>query len=313
LEPREPFERAIWNVKMNTPLFKKYIEGGVAVVSGSGIADLNKIILKGECLIDGNEFRVSYDLLNAVQSSNNLFHIPFSMENITDGLSHFDEFFLNPTEDEAGILLSFDDDHWHIWREYFDVFDRYDAKVTFFVQGSMRSEGLADFCAEALSRGHDLGFHSVNHHDLTKVSRETFNAETIHAAEAFSKAGIPFSAFAFPYGFSQPWMREALVPFFPLIRDYGANTRFYDSNVFANQYLISKAVDNIVYPDDSKFENDVRLMLLAVKLSGYFIVPLTAHDISDTGRWAIKPKRLEFLLKTAQELKLKFYTYSNHQ
>jgi hypothetical protein len=41
------------------------------------------------------------------------------------------------------------------------------------------------------------------------------------------------------------------------------------------------------------------------------IVPFTTHDISDTAQWGIKPARLEYLLKTIAEFKLKFYLFSD--
>ena len=313
-EPKEPFERAIWNIKMDTPLLKKSFEGGSAIVSGPGIKGAENIKVKGECLIEGMEFRVSYDLANAAQVGKNSFCIPFFMENPADGVSCSDELFWSPPEDEAGILLSLDDNLWRTWRQYFEMLDDFGAKVTFFLQGSFErngdKEGLADFCNEALGRGHDLGFHTINHYDLTKVSVETFNAETIEAAKSFSRAGIHLSAFAFPYGFSGPWMREALAPFFPFTRGYGVNIRYYDSDTITAPYIVSKAIDNIIFPDDSKFENDIHLILLAAKFAGNCIVPFTTHDISDLVEWGIKPMRLEFLLKTAQKLKLKFYTYN---
>ena len=318
-EPGEPFERALWNIKRDTSLFKKYIEGGAALLSGLGIEGAENILVKGESLIDGNEFRVTYNLANAVQISKDTFFIPFFLENLTDGVSRLDDLLWNPIDDGAGILLSFDDDYWNVWRRYFDMFDGFGARITFFVQGSLEADdnassennGLADFCFEVFRRGHDLGFHSIHHPDLRNVSEETFNNETIKAAEPFLRAGIRFSAFGFPYGFSEPWMREALVPLFSITRGYGTNIRFYDSETITNRYVISKAIDNIVFPDDDKFENDILLMLLATKFTGSHIIPFTTHDISDDAQWGIKPGRLEFVLKTAQELKLRFYTYSN--
>ena len=324
-ESKEPFELALWNIKKNTPLFKKYFEGGTAIVSGPGIKAANDILVKGECLIDGQKFRVTYDLAGANQNGEGFFSVSFFLEDLTNGIFYSDSLIWNPMDDEAGLLLSFDDNSWSTWYRYFEMFDYYGAKVTFFVQGKLRPEdlrkpssdsllglkkrGLADFCVEARSRGHDLGFHSVNHPDLTKVSRDTFHFETIKSAEVFSAAGISFSAFAFPFGFSQPWMRETLLSFFPLTRGYGANIRFYNPETISGGYIVSKAIDNILYPDDSKFENDIRLILLAAKFTGSYIVPFTTHDISDTAQWGIKPQRLEYLLKTARELKLKFYTY----
>ena len=312
-EPPEPFDRALWNVKMNTPLFKKTFEAGAAIVSGPGINGAENIFVKGEALIDGKEYKVTYDLTGANPNGGNVFSIPFFMENLTDGTACFDEMSWSPVEDEAGILLSFDDDYWYSWSRFFYMFDRFGAKVTFFVQGAPgpdAKEGLMEFCFDVLNRGHDLGFHSISHPDLRKVSLETFNLETLETAEAFIKAGIPLSAFAYPFGFSEPWMREALVPFFSFTRGYGTNIRFYNSETLSSRYLVSKAIDNIIYPDEDKFKSEIFRILFAAKFTGYHIVPFTTHDISDTAQWGIKPERLEFLLKTARDLKMKFYLYS---
>ena len=312
-EPIEPFERALWNIKMNTPLFEKYFKGGADLAAGPGIAGAENIVVRGRARIDGNEFSVTYDLANAAIAGRNIFYIPFFLENLTNGVSHHDGLLWSPMDEQSGILLSFDDDHWHVWRQHFDMFDRYGAQVTFFIQGCLEfgddREEIAEFSFEALIRGHDLGFHTINHEDLRRVSRERFYAETIEAAEAFSRAGIPFSSFAFPFGFSEPWMREALAPFFPITRGYGRNIRLLDSRTISGGYFVSTAIDNIMFPDENRFRHDIRLILLTAKFMGNTIVPFTTHDIADSVQWGITPGRLEFLLRTARELRLTFFTY----
>jgi len=311
------FMQAIQTIKTKSAYIKKYFEPREAIVTGSGYANVNDIVVKGECRIDGSVFPVSYYFAAASKTDGNLFSIPFCADDPGDGVSYTDVLFWSPSDEDAGLLLSFDDTFWDVWRRYFDLFDAYGAKVTFFVQGSLESgvpsaqaDDLKNFCAETLSRGYDLGFHTVNHLNLPKVSRETFYGETIEAAKAFSEQGIHFSAFAYPFGFSEPWMHEALSPVFPVTRGYGSNIRFYDTEMGNNGFINSTAIDNIIYPDDAKFENNIRLILLAAKFTGHCIVPFTTHDISDSAQWGIKPKRLEYLLQTAKELKLKFYTYS---
>jgi len=311
------FEKAIHAIKVNSPLVKKRFEPREVIVSGSGYAAVKDIVIKGTYQIDGSEIPVTYYFSSALKDEGNRFTIPFYAEDPANGDSYIDVLFWTPANEDAGLLLSFDDTFWDVWRQYFDLFDRYGAKVTFFVQGSLESgvpaaeaADLKTFCAETLSRGYGLGFHSVNHLNLLKVPKETFYSETIEAADFFSKESIHFSAFAYPFGFSEPWMREALSPLFPITRGYGTNIRFYDTETANDGYIISKAIDNIIYPDDTKFENDIRLILFAAKFTGHSIVPFTTHDISDAAQWGIKPKRLEYLLQTAKDLKLKFYTYS---
>ncbi|MDR0497854.1 MAG: polysaccharide deacetylase family protein, partial [Treponema sp.] len=245
------------------------------------------------------------------------FRIPFLLENLTDRNFVYDELIWNPSEDSAGLLLSVDDDFWYTWRQYFDMFDVYGAKLTFFVQGAPdsldKNMSLTEFCREAVKRGHDIGFHTTNHLNLPKVSRDTFNTETIYGAHVFRGAGISFSAFAFPYGLSEPWMRETLSPVFRITRGYGTNIRFYNSQTAKSGYIVSIAIDNIIYPDDQKFESVVFFLLFAAKFTGNSFIPLTTHDFSDTVQWGIKPGRMDYLLRTAQRLKLKFYTYADVQ
>ena len=312
-EPREPFERALWNIKMNTPLFEKYFYGGADLAAGRGIAGAANIIVRGRARIDGNDFRVTYDLANAAIAGRSIFYIPFFLEDLTNGVYRHDGLLWSPMDEQSGILLSFDDDYWQAWHQHFDLFDRHGARVTLFVQGSLEQgiygSEIADFSFEALRRGHDLGFHTINHYDLRRVSRETFYAETIEPIAAFSRAGIAFSSFAFPFGFSEPWMHEALTPFFPFIRGFGRNIRFLDTRAISSGYFVSTAIDNIMFPNENNFRNDIRLILLAAKFTGNTIVPFTTHDIADTVQWGITPGRLEFLLGTARELRLNFYTY----
>jgi peptidoglycan/xylan/chitin deacetylase (PgdA/CDA1 family) len=314
------FERALWNITTDSPLVKKYLEPGP---DSAG----TEITVKGECVIDGEQFLVDYDLSGASRDEEagrpNTYRIEFLMYDSAGGISRTGEVLWTPPEDNTGLLLSFDDAYLMNWHRHFDLFDSYGAKVTFFVQGGLAADsnavggyaleyagGLKNFCREALRRGHGLGFHTISHYDLTRVSRATFNRETVDAAEAFLEAGIPFSAFAFPFGLSDLWMRKALSPAFPLTRGYGANVRFYTGETLADAYFISKAIDNILYPDDAEFERHIRLILLAAKFAGNAIVPLTTHDITDAAQWGIKPQRLEFLLKTARDLRVQFITYS---
>ena len=311
------FEKAIKVIKMNSKLIKKNFEPREVIISGSGYKTVNDIAVKGSCLIDESEFPVSYDFSAAASTDGKHFSIPFSVEDFENDVSYTDVLSWSPADEDAGLLLSFDDTFWDTWRQYFDLFDTYGAKVTFFVQGcpesrapSAKDTDLKKFCAEAVRRGHSLGFHSVNHLNLTKVSAETFYEETAKPADIFSKEGIHFSAFAYPFGFSEPWMHEALSPIFHVTRGYGTNIRFYDTKMANNGYIISKAIDNTIYPDEIKFENDIRLILLAAKFTGHCIVPFTTHDISDSAQWGIQIKRLEYLLETARDLKLKFYTYN---
>jgi peptidoglycan/xylan/chitin deacetylase (PgdA/CDA1 family) len=300
IEPEDIFERALWNVRRNTPLVNKYLETD----------EKDGVTVKGKCIFNEHEFMILYDLAAAEKTGGDSFHITFHVEDSRDGASRDGELLWYPAPDKTGLLLSFDDDYSQVWRQYFDLFDQFGAKVTFFISGAAADKNLTGFCAEALSRGHCIGYHSVHHYDLTKVSRNVFDRETTEAAQSFRDMEIPVDAFAYPFGFFQSWMHEALVPVFKYVRGFGVKPRFYDADAL-EPYHISKSIDNYTYPDDAQFESHIGLMLLAAKFTGNSIIPFTSHDIADNAVWGIKPQRLEYVLRTAEELKIRFYTYAD--
>jgi peptidoglycan/xylan/chitin deacetylase (PgdA/CDA1 family) len=205
----------------------------------------------------------------------------------------------------AGVLLAFDDDYADIWEQYFDLFDRYGARVTFFVMGD-----YSPFCTAAENRGHEIGYHTKNHLNLLEVSRQEFLEETAGGAESFRRRSIPLKAFAYPYGFSEPWMHEVLWENFSILRGFGVTFRVYNTDAVKAGYISSKSIDNYRYKTDDEFEADISAMFASIKHSGG-VLPLTTHTIAAEAVWGISPDRLEYLLKTAAELELKFYRYGD--
>jgi peptidoglycan/xylan/chitin deacetylase (PgdA/CDA1 family) len=206
---------------------------------------------------------------------------------------------------DAGLLLAFDDDYTEVWEKHFDLLDRYGAKVTFFVQGD-----YSPFCAAAENRGHEIGYHTKNHLNLLKVSKQVFFEETTGGVESFRQHGLPLKAFAYPYGFSERWMDELLWESFSILRGFGVTFRVYNADAIKAGYISSKSIDNNQYKNDAEFEGDISAMLRAIKSDGG-ILPLTTHTIAADAAWGISPARLEYLLKTAAELGVKFYRYSD--
>jgi peptidoglycan/xylan/chitin deacetylase (PgdA/CDA1 family) len=291
-ERRVPIDEAIKKVKANSPEIVK----SFTVESGDDITVFGDI--------DG--YRVVYDLQNALPQEGQRFLVAFSMEAPGREEKRDDSFLWTAEEDGAGVLLSMDDNYQDDWEAYFDTFDRYGAKITFFIQGE-----FCRFCQEARNRGHDIGYHTHHHLNLTQVSKETFDTEAVSGIDQFRRAGIPLDSFAYPYGLSEPWMIDALTPFFQLQRGYGVTFVIYRKEKLRG-YIASKAIDNILFKEESHFERTLYHILLITKfLGGGSVAPFTTHAISDNAQWGIKPARLEYLLKTIQELNLKFYLFSD--
>ncbi|MDR1399332.1 MAG: polysaccharide deacetylase family protein [Treponema sp.] len=300
VEEPSPMDLATRRVKQNLPDIHKYF----------ALDEVADIIIMADLTEQSEDFHVVYDLVNAVPAADgSRFTVSFSISSKQSGKTRDDTLEWLIQEDKAGLLLSLDDDYQDVWTEYLDLFDQYSAKITFFVQGR-----LDPFCTLALSRGHDVGYHSINHLNLPKVSREVFFEETTSDINTFRDAGIPLNSFAYPYGLSESWMHEELLRYFKILRGYGVTFRVYDTAAIQRGYISSKAIDNTLYKQNTAFEAIITLMLRTVKfIGGDIVLPLTTHTITDNADWGIKPARLEYLLRMANQLQLKFYRYSDFE
>lgn len=296
-------DSVISKVKRNSPEIKKYY-----------FIDENKNIIVmaklAEARSDKNvtaHYEVFYGIGQSETDGTGGLLIPFTVESAETGIIQRDKLYWKPQQDKAGILLSFDDAFFKTWKQNFDLFDRYNAQVTFFVKGEYNI-----FCNEALERGHDVGYHSINHMNLPKVSRQVFYRETLSGAVNFRNKGIPLNTFAYPFGLSNAWMHDELLKSYKILRGYGVTYRLYDSTQIREGYIISKAIDNTLFKKEEDFKSAVDIMLRTAKfIGGDTVLPLTTHDISDNADWGIKPQRLEYFLQATNDLHLKFYLYKD--
>ena len=300
--PETAMESVIYRIQENPPEIDRYF-----ILDETG-----DIVVKAE-LSETEHFEVVYHMKNSSFDKSitpgiiDGYWIPFTVKSLDTGEVRQNHFFWSPREDDSGLLLTFDDDFFETWERNFDLFDQYGAAVTFFVQGE-----YDPFCIAALERGHDVGYHTINHLNLPKVSSEVFNEETSSQTEIFRNAGVPLTSFAYPFGLSEPWMHEELLKTYKILRGYGVTFRLYDRAQIRDGYIISKALDNILFKQDEGFEAIVDLMFRTVKFLGRdLILPLTSHEISDSADWGIKPRRLEYLLQSANDLQLNFYRFKD--
>jgi peptidoglycan/xylan/chitin deacetylase (PgdA/CDA1 family) len=296
-----PIELAIQKIKQDSPDIKKYYltddEGNIIVKAE--FTETRPDTGKSE------QFEVVYDIKNMQIGESGAYLTPFIVKSLDDDTVREDIFLWKPQKGIAGVLLAFDDDYIDMWEKYFDLFDSFNARVTFFVQGQYSS-----FCTAAYNRGHDIGYHTLNHLNLRNVSREVFDRETLSQVEVFRNAGLPLESFAYPFGFSDQWMHEELLNHYKILRNYGVRFRIYDRPTIQKGVISSMAIDNTVLKQDEDFYTTINLSLRTVKfLGGDYILPLTTHAISDTADWGIKPYRLEYLLQTVRDLRLNFYRY----
>ena len=255
-------------------------------------------------------YEITYDLMGSSDGRPGVsppggIPVKFTIEEEDTGFLGEDQFLWQPEPGDAGILLAFDDAYMETWEKYLALFDKYGARVTFFIQGE-----FTPFCHKALGRGHDIGFHTVNHPDLRKLSREKIIEESVFPSAAFRAQEVSLTSFAYPFGFYEPWIHTLLLKHYSLLRGYGTTYRIYSRDEIRAGFVIARAIDNTVIKGDENFDSSITMMLRTVKFIGRdYVFPITTHDISDEAAWGITPRRLEFLLKSVSDLKLKFYRY----
>ena len=205
-----------------------------------------------------------------------------------------------------GVVLSFDDYYPSTWEQHLDLFDKYNAKATFFVLGG----SVTQFMLNAQKRGHEIGYHTITHPDLTKLSREQFLEETVLPINVFKESGIELTSFAYPYGKYESWMHEELLKHYKIVRGvYGLKP--YSIDDMKTGFLESASIDKIMYKSEISFQ-DIVSYVLGLAREDRKIIILTCHSISDNDL-GITPERLEYVLKKAKEYGLPFYLCKDFQ
>jgi hypothetical protein len=120
--PPPLIDRLVLRVKNNDPELVKYFAQD----------EEGTITVRAEA--EGCE--ILYDVSEARSLSPSLWEIGFSVSQAETGEVRRDLLLWSPPRDNSGILLSLDDDYEDQWRQHFDLFDRYGAKLTFFVLGT---------------------------------------------------------------------------------------------------------------------------------------------------------------------------------
>ena len=206
--------------------------------------------------------------------------------------------------DRCGILLAFDDYCGDNWEDYFDLFDEYGAKVTFFVNLSEPT----DFCYRALERGHEIAFHTIGHVDMTEASEEMIYQQAIAPIEVFREKGIDITTFAYPYGRYNEEVNEILLEHYKVLR--GAYyLEVNNKHALRGGFVESLSLDNVNYKSQEEYEERITQVLTELKEGKANVITMYSHAIADGGDWCISPEKLEFLLKKAKELDLQFYTF----
>lgn len=215
--------------------------------------------------------------------------------------------FLPPQENPSGILLSFDDYYPDNWEANFDLFDKYDADVTFFINSLVPT----DFCYKAIEQGHEIGFHTAYHINLESASEQEVYTNAIEPIEYYSDAGIPLTSFAYPYGAYTDELNEQLLQYYKVLRG-GWHYELNPKEELKSGLVEARCIDNANFASELRFKLTINKMLYETRWSEGTVVALYSHGI-EAGDWCITPERLEYIMKRAKQLDLEFYTFKELQ
>lgn len=208
---------------------------------------------------------------------------------------------------QCGILLAFDDYSADNWSSYFDLFDEYGVKVTFFVSCTEPT----DFCYEAIKRGHEIGFHTTTHFNVADASPEEIQKGVIDPVTIFRDKGIKLTTFAYPGGAYTSETNDLLLQHYNVLR--GAyQYELHSKADLRHGFVESYSIDNINHPSDEEYEASVTQILTDLSNNVGAVASVYSHTI-DGGNWCVTEERLIFLLEKTKELGLKFYTFQELQ
>ena len=224
------------------------------------------------------------------------------------GIKWYRGYLREQERNQSGIVLAFDDYMPENGEQYFDLFDEYDAKVTFFVNAISPTE----FCEDARARGHEIGFHTTGHANLTELTEEEVYEQAIAPIEAFREAGFEFTTFAYPYGAYTDELNQLLLQHYNVVR--GAfKCEPHVKDYMKRGFVESMSLDNANFESREQYEaRIVEILTVMSEAEEGAVVPVYSHAIGD-GEWCVTEENLEFLLKKAKEMGLKFYTFQELQ
>jgi len=228
----------------------------------------------------------------------------------------------NAGELRGGISLSFDDAYVDSWYAARDLFNQYDAKVTFFVSWwQSLSEEQIEKLRILKSDGHEIASHSLNHLDINgvltgggygpKSEVERYIQEEIDPSiELMTPAGLPPVTFAVPFNAVNPPYTDAIMQKFSFIRG-GAWVGESDiTTIQSGYYTCLDQVNDRTYVHGFSASHPIETIIEAMDHAVLTdsVVLMYDHSIGIPSQIGISLEKLEEILSMAKEKGLKFYT-----
>lgn len=163
-----------------------------------------------------------------------------------------------------------------------DILDKYNVKTTFFMTGGW-VDSYPDKVLEIYNRGHDLGNHSQNHKEMSKLSVNEQKEEIMSVADKI-KAITGYTSFLFrpPYGDYNSTLIDTVYGcnFYPIEWDVDSlDWKDYGTDNIIKTVTTHKALKNgsiILMHNGAKYTAEaLEAVITGLQAQGYLIIPIS--------------------------------------
>lgn len=222
------------------------------------------------------------------------------------------------------VVITFDDDYIREWYSNLDLFDKYNAKVTFCISNFNKLDSTEIRMLHYIkSRGHAIANHSLSHtNPLTYIEnngiKEYLRREVDSSFAILKKSGFTTNCYAIPFGEGSSELTDSLLTRYNLVRGAIDNPlRWYMQNrrtldVFDDIYIftpIQRYTESMGI--DINYRNTISLIKPGLKRckSDSLCIVLYAHRINESdSNYSVSNKFLDSLLKEINALNLQYKT-----
>lgn len=231
---------------------------------------------------------------------------------------------------KSGIAISFDDHFINEWYALRPLFQKYDAKATFFVTcGDSLTDDEIFKLKQLQQDGHEIGFHGTIHGKSTEMMAaygpgKYIETELLPGLKYLSDAKFYPTAYAHPGGNHNDRVDSVLfAKGFKILRDVAVSRRIvYGIPIYTlaprrmnwiyYDFDHKKQVDALLFDQDSGISNEeIRKAITKARDTGTALM-LFGHEPlyskPKNGEYGFSVYFLETILKEAKQQNLKFYT-----
>lgn len=223
----------------------------------------------------------------------------------------------------TGIVLTFDDKSILEWHESRSLFNKYDAKATFFVNGVEDIEQNHFSLLKELEKdGHEIGSHGLNHlNSINYVENNSINdyieKEIVPSIEKLTEEGFKVTSFAYPFGARLEEIDEALFDKFNIIRGTSYTNETISIKDQDLAYYSPENPNKIVFGVgiDEGYNNSIQDVIAGLERAknNNEVIILYGHNIKDNAdddKYTTTKEMLESIFKYAVDNDMNFYTIS---